>query len=94
MNEQPAPVLILAPSGRDAAVAASILGEVGFISTVSPNLDALVSSLDRAGGAIVTEEALLHSDRKRLAGWIRQQPPWSDFPLCCSHPEAVMPTRA
>ena len=81
MHEQPAPVLILAPSGRDAAVAASILGEVGVSSTVCPDLDALVSGLDRAGGAIVTEEALLHSDRKRLAGWIRQQPPWSDFPF-------------
>src|SRR5215212_2890763 len=81
MDEHTAPVLILAPSGRDAAVAASILGEVGVSATVCPDLDALVSGLDRAGGAIVTEEALLHSDRKRLAGWIRQQPPWSDFPF-------------
>src|SRR5215213_1915186 len=81
MPEQTAPVLILAPSGRDAAVAATILGEVGLVSTMCPDLDVLVSGLDRAGGAIVTEEALLHSDRKRLAGWIRQQPPWSDFPF-------------
>src|SRR5215210_7931806 len=81
MDEHTAPVLILAPSGRDAAVAAAILGEVGVSSTVCPDLDALVSGLDCAGGAIVTEEALLHSDRKRLAGWIRQQPPWSDFPF-------------
>src|SRR3954447_5222398 len=81
MNEQPAPVLILAPTGRDAAVAAAILGEVSLVPTICPDLDALVSGLDRAGGAIVTEEALLHSDRKRLAGWIRQQPPWSDFPF-------------
>src|SRR5215207_3997901 len=81
MNEQPAPVLILAPSGRDAAVAAAILGEVGLVTTVCLDLDALVSGLDRAGGAIVTEEALLHADRNRLAGWIRQQPPWSDFPF-------------
>src|SRR5919107_2075965 len=81
MPEQTAPVLILAPSGRDAAVAAAILGEVDLVSTVCPDLDALVSSLDRAGGAIITEEALLHSDRKRPRGWIRQQPPWSDFPF-------------
>jgi two-component sensor histidine kinase len=81
MPEQTAPVLILAPSGRDAAVAAAILGEVGLVSTVCPDLDVLVSGLDRAGGAIVTEEALLHSDRKELAAWIRQQPPWSDFPF-------------
>ncbi|MFL5531938.1 MAG: sensor histidine kinase [Gemmatimonadales bacterium] len=73
--------MILAPSGRDAAVAAAILGEVGVSSTVCPDLDALVSDLDRAGGAIVTEEALLHSDRRALATWVRQQPPWSDFPF-------------
>src|SRR5215207_6023468 len=81
MNEQPAPVLILAPSGRDAAVAAAILDEVGVSATECPDLDALVSGLDQAGGAVVTEEALLHADRNRLAGWIRQQPPWSDFPF-------------
>jgi two-component sensor histidine kinase/CheY-like chemotaxis protein len=81
MDEHTAPVLILAPSGRDAAVAAAILGEVGVSSTVCPDLDALVSGLDCAGGAIVTEEALLHSDRRVLAAWIRQQPPWSDFPF-------------
>src|SRR5215212_2951068 len=81
MDEHTAPVLILAPSGRDAAVAAAILGEVGVSSTVCPDLDALVSGLNCAGGAIVTEEALLHSDRKGLASWIRQQPPWSDFPF-------------
>src|SRR5215213_5555356 len=81
MNERQVPILILAPSGRDGAVAATILGEVGLVSTVCPDLDALVSGLDRAGGAIVTEKALLHSDRKGLASWIRQQPPWSDFPF-------------
>ncbi len=81
MPEHTVPVLILAPSGRDAAVAATILGEVGVSSTVCPDLDRLVSGLDCAGGAIVTEEALLHSDRKGLAAWIRQQPPWSDFPF-------------
>ena len=80
-DKHAAPVLILAPSGRDAAVAAAILGEVGLVSTVCPHLDALVSGLERAGGAIVTEEALLHSDRRALATWVRQQPPWSDFPF-------------
>ncbi len=81
MREPAAPVLILAPSGRDAAVATAILGEVGLSATVCPNLDALVSGLDRAGGAIVTEEALLHSDRSALVTWVGQQPPWSDFPF-------------
>src|SRR5919199_1137369 len=81
MHEHTVPVLILAPSGRDATVAATILGEVGLVSTVCPDLDALVSGLDRAGGVIVTEEALVHSDRRALAAWIHRQPPWSDFPF-------------
>src|SRR5829696_7516022 len=67
MRERTAPVLILAPSGRDAAVAATILGEVGVVTTVCLDLDALVSGLDRAGGAVVTEEALRHSDRPAAA---------------------------
>src|SRR3954449_3647413 len=81
MHEHTVSVLILAPSGRDAAVAAAILGEVSLVPTVCLDLDALVSGLDRAGGAIVTEEALVHSDRRELAAWVRQQPPWSDFPF-------------
>src|SRR5919206_1128341 len=81
MHEHVAPVLILAPAGRDAAVAGAILGEVGLVSTVCPDLDALVSGLDHAGGVIVTEEALVHSDRRALADWIYRQPPWSDFPF-------------
>src|SRR4051794_17664726 len=81
MDEHTAPVLILAPSGRDAAVAAAILGEGGVSSTVCPDLDALVSDLGPGGGAIGTEEALLHPDRRALATWVCQQPPWSDFPF-------------
>src|SRR3954466_192633 len=81
MDERQVPVLILAPSGRDATVAATILGEVGLVSTMCPDLDALVSGLDQAGGVIVTEEALGHSDRRALADWIHRQLPWSDFPF-------------
>ena len=75
------PVLILAPRGRDAQVAAAILGEVGIPSTVCVELDELVAALDQAGGAIVAEEALLRADRHGLAAWIERQPPWSDFPF-------------
>ena len=72
MDERRGPVLILAPTGRDAAVASAILGEVGLVSTVCPDLDVLVSGLDRAGGVIATEEALVHSDRRALADWIHR----------------------
>lgn len=41
----------------------------------------LVAKLDAAASAVITEEALLSSDRAALANWISAQPPWSDFPF-------------
>jgi two-component sensor histidine kinase len=74
-------VLILAPVGRDAEVATAILKEVGIGSTECADLDSVVSSLDDADCAVLTEEALLNANRQALADWIAQQPPWSDFPF-------------
>ena len=74
-------VLILAPHGRDGAVASAILGEVGIIATTCPSLEVLVAGLDASACAVVTEEALLSADRRALAEWVEQQPPWSDFPF-------------
>jgi two-component sensor histidine kinase/CheY-like chemotaxis protein len=81
MWERDGPVLILAPIGRDGEVAASILQEVGALTVLCPNLPSLVLGLDRACCAVVTEEALLSSDRRALAEWIKRQPPWSDLPF-------------
>ena len=74
-------VLILAPIGRDGAVAEKILAEVGIRSLVCASLDMVLINLDQAGCAVVTEEALLSSDRRPLADWASRQPPWSDFPF-------------
>ena len=74
-------VLIFAPAGRDAQVAAAILGEVGLRFKICASLDLLLAALPEAGCAVVTEEALLSSDRRNLAAWVAQQPPWSDFPF-------------
>ncbi|GJD75615.1 sensor histidine kinase [Methylobacterium goesingense] len=79
---QPDPVaLILAPGGRDARVAAAILAEVGIASRIRESLAELVADLDTAACAVITEEALLRSDRRALAEWSERQPPWSDFPF-------------
>jgi two-component sensor histidine kinase len=75
------PFLILAPVGRDGAVARSILAQAGIAAEICPDLDAVVASLDRAAGAILAEEALLRADRHGLADWIERQPPWSDIPF-------------
>ena len=74
--------LILAPIGRDAKVAASMLAEAKIDSVACPSLQALIDGLKRgAGFAIVTEEALRTADLHPLAAWIDQQPEWSDFPF-------------
>ncbi|MEZ0171178.1 sensor histidine kinase [Microvirga sp. TS319] len=81
MQVSRASVLILAPVGRDAEVAAAIVKEVGIAATRCSDLDGVVTGLSDADCAILTEEALLSSNRQALADWIAQQPPWSDFPF-------------
>jgi signal transduction histidine kinase len=74
--------LILAPQGRDAWVAASMLGEAEILSDVVADLNALVVQLGNgAGFAIVTEEALEGAPLHRLSEWIETQEEWSDFPF-------------
>ena len=75
------PVLILAPAGRDARIAAAILAEERLDSRTCGSLPELVAGLDGASCAILTEEALLAENRQALADWIAGQPPWSDFPF-------------
>lgn len=78
----PEPIaLILAPRGRDSQVATRILDEVRIQSRIEESLAALVANLDRAACAVLTEEALLSSDRRAIADWVERQPPWSDFPF-------------
>jgi signal transduction histidine kinase len=75
-------VLILAPQGRDAQIAAGILREASVPTRVCNDLDCLCAEL--AGGAaaaLVVEEALNTADLTCLANWITEQPPWSDLPF-------------
>jgi len=74
--------LIVAPLGRDAAVAAAILTEAGVASTACPDLKALVAELEAGAGlAIVVEECLNQPGYAELAHWIDAQPAWSDLPV-------------
>ena len=74
--------LILAPQGRDALVAASMLGEAGMPSEIIANLSELVEELTAgAGFSIVTEEALAGAPLHGLSQWIERQEEWSDFPF-------------
>ncbi len=78
----PLRVLVLAPGGRDAAIANDILAEAGVSATICVTLNALCAELSRgAGAALIVEEALQNSDLTDLAAVIAKQPAWSDFPF-------------
>jgi len=74
--------VILAPQGRDAAVAEAMLREAGLDASIARNVPALADALRAgAGFAIVTEEALHRADLRLLAEFIADQEEWSDFPF-------------
>jgi signal transduction histidine kinase len=85
LNPSPASaerILILAPRGRDAMVARSILREADIECDVCADVTDLARQI-RLGAdtAIITEEALGAADMRALTEWIEMQPPWSDFPF-------------
>jgi signal transduction histidine kinase/CheY-like chemotaxis protein len=74
--------LILAPRGRDAAIAAVMLREADIQSAIAADIAALVRQLRAgAGFAVVTEEALRGADLHGLAAFLQDQEEWSDFPF-------------
>jgi PAS domain S-box-containing protein len=80
MNSERA--LILAPAGRDGAVAASIMQQAGKSAVCCADAASLINELEvGAGVAIIVIEALEYTDQKPLTDWIARQPPWSDFPF-------------
>ena len=74
--------LILAPQGRDGAVARGILAEAGLRGDVVESVEQLVAFLRAgAGFAVITEEGISGTDLYALTEWLDQQPEWSDFPF-------------
>jgi signal transduction histidine kinase len=75
-------VLILAPLGRDAVIAAAILGEAQLPVMICEDLRRLLAELTvGVGVALIVEEALQGADYPDLVRWIERQPPWSDLPI-------------
>jgi signal transduction histidine kinase len=75
-------VLILAPLGRDATIAAGIFSEAGLASQRCGTIVDLVASLvSGAGFVVATEEGLLNGDLMPLKAWVDAQPEWSDLPF-------------
>ena len=87
-------VLILAPTGRDAALAHTVLGEAGIRCATCRDLRHLVIESQAGAGAVLISEEALGTDAQMHAfgDLLAEQPPWSDLPiLLLSHPGADSP---
>jgi hypothetical protein len=76
--------LILAPQGRDAFVAARILGGARLVPEICDDLPKLLRELMLgAGVAVLTEESIRSADIKGLANWTgsARSRPGRIFPL-------------
>ena len=74
--------VILAPLGRDATIAQSMLREAKIEAVIAPDVSSTAELLrNGAGFGLVTEEALRSADLRPLASFIADQEEWSDFPF-------------
>jgi signal transduction histidine kinase/CheY-like chemotaxis protein len=79
-------VLILAPTGRDADLAASVLRAAEFVPKSCQNVSELSVRLRAEGSSVgalmLTEESLSSpADCSSLTEWFEHQEPWSDLPI-------------
>lgn len=82
-------VLVLAPSGRDAAMVEERLVVAGFACEVCEDMDALLSALKSdVGAALIACEVLRSGDAEALLAALDAQEPWSDLPILLLTPAA------
>ena len=75
-------ILVLAPTGRDAALAGQTLERAGLVAEVLRSADVLAAAIEEGAGAVlIAEEALAPSAVNLIAGALERQSPWSDLPL-------------
>lgn len=86
-------VLVVAPTGRDAALLCAAMGRAGVQAVECKSChEACLEMQHGAAGIIVAEEALTASHIQRFAELFAEQPAWSDFPLILlTLPGAVTP---
>jgi signal transduction histidine kinase/ActR/RegA family two-component response regulator len=85
------PVLILAPTGRDAAVAVACLHAAGIRTHICHDVAEVCAFMDAAAAGLLADEALPVPALDMLRAALQQQPLWSDFPmiLLTSSPRAT-----
>jgi hypothetical protein len=75
-------VLVLAPTGKDAALAVELLRREGMCSLVCADLLDVADEIPRGAGALMlAEEALMPRELPILADALSRQPAWSDIPV-------------
>jgi two-component system, sensor histidine kinase len=75
-------VLILAPLGRDAPIAARVLSESGITSRACADVADLCREIDAGAGVVlVTTEALPKAAVKQIVAALERQPSWSELPV-------------
>jgi signal transduction histidine kinase/CheY-like chemotaxis protein len=75
-------ILIYAPTGQDAPLAAKVLALAAIDSQVCATLAQLEEELERGAGAVLTvEEALAPGALQLLQTCVERQPDWSDLPI-------------
>jgi PAS domain S-box-containing protein len=75
-------VLIVAPTGKDAALALATLRQADIGAQICGRLtDAAQQLGDQTDALLIAEEALVASEVLVLLDTLDQQPPWSDIPL-------------
>jgi signal transduction histidine kinase/CheY-like chemotaxis protein len=85
-------VLLLAPTGRDATLAARTLERAGVVTRSCLDMEAFVVELERGAAAgLLTEESLSPAARGQLTSLLERQPLWSDLPviLCARLPDSA-----
>ncbi|MDB5635836.1 MAG: putative two-component sensor histidine kinase transcriptional regulatory protein [Bradyrhizobium sp.] len=74
--------VILAPTGRDASLAASLIREAGYYANICGDITALMHEIEGGAGlAVIADEAIKTADLRGLMRWLNDQPSWSDFPI-------------
>lgn len=75
-------VLVLAPTGQDGTLAASVLTEAGIRTAVCADLKDLYRCVDvGAATLLIAVEALSLLEIPILLDLLKRQPPWSDVPV-------------
>src|ERR1051325_712516 len=75
-------ILVLAPTGRDAALTARFIGDAGLTAHICASVEELCERMHAGAGlAFITGEALTPDAMLCLVAALSAQPTWSDFPL-------------